>query len=413
MGLLDKFDNYIGGLSPEANMGLLTGGLGLLGGESLPNAVNLGMGFAKNLKSFGDDKKQRSAIKELEEKYKDNPKMLALLKANPTGFIQALTTSTLTPKKPVSNYVDLTDQQKIELGIKPYLIAQRDASTNQLRVINPYENTDLSTLTALNTTNSQNEAPTDPTGTNQQATPIAVDADKGTVTVRDTTTETGLRIVPIEGGEAELEIRKADEATRKINKAGKLYYKNLNKRVGVLNREIDKALTLLEPHDDWRGGWGIGTGAGFESLLSFIPTTEAKELKAVLDTISGIVGFERLGEMKAESLGGGALGAINSKELELLTGSQGSLKQDLKPSTLRSNLLKLQADYAETQLLADEAYEDQFGVAPPDRLITDEEEADLTNFTPTFREMMGQGLTDDQLKQVWSVMPNEQRKLFK
>ena len=91
MGLLGdtatKFNNYMNTVTPAGNMGLLTGGLSLLGGGSLPQALQTGVGMTNNMRGFGDDAKKREALEVLRVQFKDDPVKLRALNADPEGFL--------------------------------------------------------------------------------------------------------------------------------------------------------------------------------------------------------------------------------------------------------------------------------------------------------------------------------------
>ena len=80
-------------------------------------------------------------------------------------------------------------------------------------------------------------------------------------------------------------------------------------------------------------------------VLQGIAGTDARDLAAAISTVEAAVGFTRLQEMRDASKTGGALGAINTKELQLLSASLGSLDPLQKPETLRANLISIRERY--------------------------------------------------------------------
>ena len=80
-------------------------------------------------------------------------------------------------------------------------------------------------------------------------------------------------------------------------------------------------------------------------VLSNFASTDAKDLSAAISTVEAAVGFDRLQDMRDASKTGGALGAINTKELQLLSASLGSLDPLQKPETLRANLESIRERY--------------------------------------------------------------------
>lgn len=115
MGLLDSlqgmgtsFSNYMGNLDDQTG-GLLTrlgkpqgqgnliGAASLLGGEGMAKSFELRNKVMQNALVNQQYKKQKEGIAQLEKQFANNPKMLALLRSNPQGFMNAYTTSAFTP----------------------------------------------------------------------------------------------------------------------------------------------------------------------------------------------------------------------------------------------------------------------------------------------------------------------------
>ena len=88
----------------------------------------------------------------------------------------------------------------------------------------------------------------------------------------------------------------------------------------------------------------FATGITGQALQGFAGT-DARDLAQAISTVEAAVGFDRLQEMRDSSKTGGALGAINTKELELLSNSLGSLDPLQKPETLRKNLESIKEKY--------------------------------------------------------------------
>jgi hypothetical protein len=88
----------------------------------------------------------------------------------------------------------------------------------------------------------------------------------------------------------------------------------------------------------------FATGITGQALQRFAGT-DARDLAQAISTVEAAVGFDRLQEMRDSSKTGGALGAINTKELELLSNSLGSLDPLQKPETLRKNLESIKEKY--------------------------------------------------------------------
>lgn len=99
---------------------------------------------------------------------------------------------------------------------------------------------------------------------------------------------------------------------------------------GVLKNAQAKAFKVID--DSY-------TATGTPSALTgWLPGTPAANLEKILSPIKAIIGFDRLDQMRKESQTGGALGSINTKELEFLQSTQGSLETSIKPADLKQNI---------------------------------------------------------------------------
>ena len=110
------------------------------------------------------------------------------------------------------------------------------------------------------------------------------------------------------------------------------------KRDFVVGRDVDRLVAMID--DD--GYFDLPeAGIGGNLLAKLGVNQEAVTFKNTLEGLQGQIGFSRLQEMREASKTGGALGAINAKELDLLIGAFGAIKQSTDPSILRSNLLDI------------------------------------------------------------------------
>lgn len=147
--------------------------------------------------------------------------------------------------------------------------------------------------------------------------------------VEDLTTKSGFRYVEIEGGEAWTATQKRlqDEAANEISEKQRLGsgLSTKTQTEFVMNREIDSAI-------DYITNQSIGapvTGKAAELFMTapdvITANSDAQGLRANILTIQGIIGFERLQRMRAESETGGALGQVAVQELIALQGTLGNL----------------------------------------------------------------------------------------
>lgn len=122
--------------------------------------------------------------------------------------------------------------------------------------------------------------------------------------------------------------RSEAERLRNFGRVSKLLEKEEREHDFML-RTLDQAIELA------------GKGAGYGSMLSVLPASDARRLSTLLTTIKARVGFGQLSEMRAASPTGGALGAVSNIENELLQATQGSLDQKLSAEDLRANLQQI------------------------------------------------------------------------
>lgn len=103
-----------------------------------------------------------------------------------------------------------------------------------------------------------------------------------------------------------------------------------NEQFGAIMTNIDEASELIS-----------GFSAGMGSLLDAIPATQARNLKARLETVRANIGFDKLNEMRQTSPTGGALGQVTERELAFLQSVRGSLDTGQSPEQLRQTLMEI------------------------------------------------------------------------
>jgi len=96
----------------------------------------------------------------------------------------------------------------------------------------------------------------------------------------------------------------------------------------ILEGEIAKVIPILE----------AGKGAGLQSLLASIPTTDANRVKNILSTVQANIAFDRLQKMRDDSVTGGALGNVSDSEITLLMNSLTQLSNAQTPEALLESL---------------------------------------------------------------------------
>jgi hypothetical protein len=116
---------------------------------------------------------------------------------------------------------------------------------------------------------------------------------------------------------------------------------DMNTEVGALTSIIGQTENVAGLTEKAAGRVGANT-VGFFSPLKFIGGTDAADLAGDLETIKSDAFVANITEMRQNSPTGGAVGNVSDKDLEMLQSLQTSFRQNLKPSTLRSNLKKYQ-----------------------------------------------------------------------
>ena len=143
--------------------------------------------------------------------------------------------------------------------------------------------------------------------------------------VEDSTTESGYRYVEIEGGEAWQKTQDAIQQSEIdiVKEGSQLSTKSQTEF--VMNRELDSAIDYITNQTP---GSPV-TGKLAEGFMTMSPiltaNSDAQGLRANIETIKGIIGFERLQRMREESKTGGALGQVAVQELIALQGTLGNL----------------------------------------------------------------------------------------
>ena len=151
---------------------------------------------------------------------------------------------------------------------------------------------------------------------------------QGFAAIPDPNVPAGYRMVRIPGGPEDMSA-KDDARNASTVRATDVVLNN----IGQL-RNLVEGSSVINP--------ATGFGAG---LAARIGGTNASDAAALIDTISANIGFDRLGQMRAESPTGGALGAITERELALLSAVLGSLSQTQSDTQFLQKLQEIEVIY--------------------------------------------------------------------
>ena len=105
--------------------------------------------------------------------------------------------------------------------------------------------------------------------------------------------------------------------------------------IGPVLDTLDKAIPMIGATTAGLGGWAMG----------ILPGTEARDLKANIETIKANLGFQQLQAMRDASPTGGALGQVAVQELKALQSTVSSLDPEQSPAQLKANMKKVQKHY--------------------------------------------------------------------
>lgn len=126
----------------------------------------------------------------------------------------------------------------------------------------------------------------------------------------------------------------------------------LREKTKLVDDTIQEAKALVGP-------FTVGYGA----MLDRLPASDARALKAKIDTIRANIGFDALQEMRNNSPTGGALGAISDYEGQTLQGTLAKLDTGLDAKTFLENLDRVQQARNQTVNRIANAYEQDFNLA--------------------------------------------------
>lgn len=145
--------------------------------------------------------------------------------------------------------------------------------------------------------------------------------------------ETGTYVEqPIVGSETDIERKQADQKAA-------LAASDYDRKAQIVNSNIDKAIASIEENGRWVAGYG--------SLLSGLPETEARNFQAVLDTVKANLGFGELQAMRDSSPTGGALGQVSEREIAFLQAIEGNLDTAQSPEQLLEVLKEIKTRRAQ------------------------------------------------------------------
>ncbi|MFA6897249.1 MAG: hypothetical protein WCQ96_03115 [Patescibacteria group bacterium] len=108
----------------------------------------------------------------------------------------------------------------------------------------------------------------------------------------------------------------------------------------ISSYQVERARRTVQSVDNLLGKVSVFT-TGYGSLLSGIPTTDARNFKAELETLKSNIAFSELTAMREASKTGGALGQVSDREGKLLESALGALDTGQSPENFKKNLQQI------------------------------------------------------------------------
>jgi hypothetical protein len=141
--------------------------------------------------------------------------------------------------------------------------------------------------------------------------------------------------------------------------------------------------------------------------LGSLGSTDANDLRTLLNTVKANLGFDKLQDMRDNSPTGGALGQVAVAELEMLQSAFASVEQSQTPEQLRENMTYLNSLISEMQdnrrMAFDDTYGEQNRPQPSNTRAVPPQAADVLRRDPSpdavreFNEVFGQGAAESVL----------------
>ena len=444
-GLLGNISNSLANLSLPGRLGLLSTGVSLLEGQPLGQAVQTGLGAFGGLQQINQQQKQREGIEALKKRYANNPRILALIDANPSGAISALTSQAFAP---TSNFRILTQAEKEKFGIKGDGVFQLNVGTGQIQPVTGSTTTGSTSTTAFQTLEQRAEAAGfekdsdeykafmlaggrddslsqtemfllsqrpdllekyfqkkfgDEQPENNQEQPLASGEEN------EGATPLGKQIkfvTPVVGNPEQEEITYTDgtkeirpkvgtkafeDRTKKTAKAF-VQFNNIDDRFKLILNQIAEAENIINKQtltDPVVGNLGV--------LKSNIRGSNAYKLKTILNSITAKLGFQELKGLKME---GSTLGQVTEQEFKNLSTAIVALEQGLKAEDLIDNFNQLRGvldsstdTIKESLLIEHPKLSERLGA---DMMPTDQsDKIDIPNPTTITRDELADIIGDD------------------
>lgn len=164
----------------------------------------------------------------------------------------------------------------------------------------------------------------------------------GSIMVQQVETPSGITFapiaVPISGGPVEEERAAAAAEAEQAEAQQQQAEERRQMTAEMLVSDIDRIGQLIQ-------GATLPTTGMTGALLANVGGTNARDIRALLDTIRANIGFEALSQMRQASPTGGALGQITERELQRLEAVMGNLEQSQTEDQFLRNLDRVREEF--------------------------------------------------------------------
>ena len=314
MGLLDSIGTYLG--DKENRLNLASGFAGISGN---PNAGNIQQGLQNRISVLQDDRKLKTAQELAGSKLQlQTEQAMRLIGQEYPDIAQAIQGGFMTPNEGVMEAMRRRNAPAEKEGelVRQYRLAQEQG----------YQGNFMDFKTAI---------------ARAGADQVSIDARSGSEvgTIPQgyeliTDKNGNRRLQAITGGEAaqEMEEQVIKDASKQntVGRTATIVLEDIGRLKDLLTEQ-----TFIDPV----------TGPIASQVASGVSASARSNAESLVSTIGGNIGFDRLQLMRNESKTGGALGAINAQEMQLLQDVMGSLKLDQSEAQLRYNLERLESIY--------------------------------------------------------------------
>ena len=314
MGLLDSIGTYLG--DKENRLNLASGFAGISGN---PNAGNIQQGLQNRISVLQDDRKLKTAQELAGSKLQlQTEQAMRLIGQEYPEIVQAIQGGFMTPNEGVMEAMRRRNAPAEKEGelVRQYRLAQEQG----------YQGNFMDFKTAI---------------ARAGADQVSIDARSGSEvgTIPQgyeliTDKNGNRRLQAITGGEAaqEMEEQVIKDASKQntVGRTATIVLEDIGRLKDLLTEQ-----TFLDPV----------TGPIASQVASGVSASARSNAESLVSTIGGNIGFDRLQLMRNESKTGGALGAINAQEMQLLQDVMGSLKLDQSEAQLTYNLERLESIY--------------------------------------------------------------------